>query len=202
MIVFYESFDPACTESILLLSTCLSGRSSVLSTFAGSALRWCFLSAAWLPRPLRQHGVVLRVHRGPRRSHSADSRSYRFSSPLTRTDVALWSGGEQRGPWDRPNKSNLIPGWCVQACLRPPDNGPGQQGPRLQLLCVPRKGPACCSWGGGHVNDGTRGRVVFLWLQVDRCCFSAQLLQVRPGSPSSTQCLHVRLQEEASCEKG
>lgn len=22
--------------------------------------------------------------------------------------------------WDRPNKSNLILGWCVQACLRPP----------------------------------------------------------------------------------
>lgn len=79
----------------------------------------CFVSAAWLPRLLRQHSVVLRVHRGPCWTHSADLHWNHFSSSLTHTDVALWSHGEQRGPWDWPNKSNLILGWCVQACLYP-----------------------------------------------------------------------------------
>lgn len=59
----------------------------------------CVGPALWpLPAPvhgclvfrlLRQHGVVLRARRGPRRSHSAASRSYRFSSSLTRSDTAL-----------------------------------------------------------------------------------------------------------------
>lgn len=65
-------------------------------------LHECFVSPAWLSRLLRQHGVVLRVHHG---SHSADLCSYRFSSSLTCTDMALWSHGEQRGPGTSPTKA-------------------------------------------------------------------------------------------------
>lgn len=161
-VIYHLPSSPFSIQINTCLSCCMLS-CPVFPWFSGASqpLFMGVLSVLRDSRLLRQHGVVLRVHRGPRRSHSADLRSYRFSSSLTHTDVALWSHGEQRGPWDRPNKSNLILGWCVQACLRPADNGLGQQGPHLQLLCVPRNGPVCLSWGTGHVKDVMRGGAVF-----------------------------------------
>lgn len=37
--------------------------------------------------------------------------------------------------------------------LTAPNNALGQQGPPLQLLCVPKNEPAHCSQGTGHVKN-------------------------------------------------
>lgn len=103
--------------------------------------RGCFVSAAWLPHPQRQHGVVLRARGGPRWSHSAELHSHRLSSFLTHTDRALWSHEQRRGPGDRTNKSDLIPARRVQARLRTPPSPTmswDSRGPVCNFCACPR----------------------------------------------------------------
>lgn len=129
--------------SSIKMITCLAHWLLVLYTVwcISASMHGCFVNAAWLPRLLRQHNVVLRVHCGPWWSHSAGSHSHRFSSSLTRIDMALWSHEEQCGPGTSPTKAILSSTDVSKHASGPPNNGLGQQGPPLQLLCIPMNEP-------------------------------------------------------------
>lgn len=135
------------TSFSILMITCLC-------TFVSFAPVYRHLvSAAWLPCLLTQHGVVLKGAPWP----LLITLGWVVLVPLlifanTHWHSPLMSWGAA-WTWGRPNKSNVILGWCVQACLWAPDNGAGQQGPALQLLCVLKYRPAWCPCWTWHVKD-------------------------------------------------